>query len=211
MKLELQILLKSDALIASGEGLGAIIDSDIIFDDLGLPYIPAKRIKGCLRDSISELNELIGNIEIDLVFGNNQKEITSSVRFSDLYIKDYENTYQTLKYYQNKFDDYISPSLTTSYFTEIRQQTRISEDGVAEDHSLRTARVIKKGIEFFGDIEIFSDNDSILKTLELACLNLRRIGTNRNRGFGEIKCLLLNDKKEQIRTSVITELEKLCK
>ena len=44
--MKITIKLLSDALINSGEGFGAIIDSDVVFDDIGLPYIPAKRIKG---------------------------------------------------------------------------------------------------------------------------------------------------------------------
>lgn len=38
--------LLSDTLIGSGEGWGATIDTDVVFDDFGLPYIPARRVKG---------------------------------------------------------------------------------------------------------------------------------------------------------------------
>ena len=47
----IEIQLISDAIIGSGEGFGSLIDTDIVFDGLGVPFIPARRIKGCLRDA----------------------------------------------------------------------------------------------------------------------------------------------------------------
>ena len=55
---KLNLKLLSDTLIGSGEGWGAIIDNDIVFDDFGLPYIPARRVKGCLRESALEVMEM---------------------------------------------------------------------------------------------------------------------------------------------------------
>ena len=48
MKIEMKLL--SDAIPGSGEGLAGIIDADITYDEYGIPYIPAKRIKGILKD-----------------------------------------------------------------------------------------------------------------------------------------------------------------
>ena len=50
MNHKINVKLKSDALIGSGEGFGAIIDTDVVFDEVGIPYIPGRRIKGCLKD-----------------------------------------------------------------------------------------------------------------------------------------------------------------
>ena len=50
------ITLKSDLCVGSGYSYAGIIDSDICYDALGLPYIPARRLKGCLREAA----ELIG-------------------------------------------------------------------------------------------------------------------------------------------------------
>ena len=41
MKIEMELL--SDAIPGSGEGLAGIIDSDITYNEFGIPYIPAKR------------------------------------------------------------------------------------------------------------------------------------------------------------------------
>lgn len=217
MKLTLKITLNSDSLIASGEGYGSVIDSDIVFDELGIPYIPAKRIKGCLRDSLQEIADIFQNsnidkeLTLDKLFGNNKKSLNSSANFSNLKIKDYENNLKWLSYIQNEFSEYVSSSIVTSFFTDIRQQTCIDDDGVSKDHSLRTSRVLKKELEFEGKIEITSDDKVILDSLLLACINLRRIGSNRTRGFGEISCELYDDKGNELNKNFIKTLEATCK
>ena len=52
---KLKITLKSDLCVGSGYSFAGIIDSDICYDDCGFPYIPAKRIKGCLREAYETL------------------------------------------------------------------------------------------------------------------------------------------------------------
>ncbi|MFN3531844.1 MAG: RAMP superfamily CRISPR-associated protein [Candidatus Brocadia sp.] len=233
----LRIKLLSDALINSGEGFGAIIDSDVVFDDVGLPYIPAKRIKGCLRDAARESCEMLKNAQvisffnlnktkdgeyqiIEDVFGGPGRESPAPVYFSHLTIDDYEKNRQWLEYlrdtYTKKHTDNHSKEYRTGIltrdsvlatFTTIRQQTAISNEGVADEHSLRTIRVLKKGIVFYGEIHSLKNDPDTAKLLALGCLNLRRLGTKRNRGFGEVECKLFDGTAE---VSISDELEALC-
>ena len=53
MKYKLQIQLKSDLCASSGDSFGSLIDNDICYDKYGFPYIPAKRLKGILREEAS--------------------------------------------------------------------------------------------------------------------------------------------------------------
>ncbi len=48
---EIRITLKSDLCAGSGYSYAGIVDSDACYDTCGLPYIPAKRLKGCLREA----------------------------------------------------------------------------------------------------------------------------------------------------------------
>ena len=58
------ITLKSDLCVGSGYSYAGIIDSDICYDALGLPYIPARRLKGCLREAAElMLRKLDGGTE----------------------------------------------------------------------------------------------------------------------------------------------------
>ncbi len=219
----IKITLESDALIGSGEGFGAIIDTDIVFDKVGIPYIPARRTKGCLRDSAREVCAMLERAGIDSfidlrkeeknedeykvvndVFGRAGQEKPSPVFFSGLTIENYDANRKWLEYLLKEYKELLSVQSVLSAFTEIRQQTAI-KDGVAKEHSLRTVRVVKKGVKFEGEIQVESDN--AIELLSLACLNLKNIGTKRNRGFGEVLCELFEGDREH---TVIDRLEALC-
>ena len=47
----LEIQLQSPLTSASGEGRVGLVDRDIAFDELGLPILPGKRLKGLWRDA----------------------------------------------------------------------------------------------------------------------------------------------------------------
>ncbi len=204
---KLKLELCSPTLVGSGEGFGALIDTDIVFDDVGIPYIPAKRIKGCLRDAALDVQDMCTLaeiqdvcIEIEKTFGKTGDEKAAPVYFSNLTIAPYQEYQQTREWLtyaleSGKYHTVLSPSQIVKTFTELRQQTRIHEDGTADDGSLRTSRVIKKGICFYGEITVEDDdsNKRIEQTLLLACSNFRAFGTKRNRGFGEVRCLLCDE------------------
>ncbi|MGC9046491.1 MAG: RAMP superfamily CRISPR-associated protein [Thermodesulfovibrio sp.] len=218
----LTIKLKSPCLIGSGEGFGAIIDSDIVFDEYGVPYVPSKRIKGCLRDSAIEICEMFEQSGIKIfnlnkedgkeyeivknVFGKPGNDKSAPVYFSNLTIQGYDDIKKWLAYLMNQYSGLISREGIIEQYTEIRQQTAIDETtGTAEEHSLRTIRVAKKGLVFEGSID--ADIDDV-KLLYFAVKNLRRLGTKRNRGYGEVECKLYDGSNE---INFINELEVLCK
>lgn len=214
-KLEIEIL--SDTLIGSGEGFGAVIDTDIVFDDVGIPYIPSKRVKGLLKDSAKKAIEMMKTFDTFLtenekkLFGLPGMENSAPVKISDLYIECYKDNYEWIEYFtkSDKFKTLFSRDSVTDYFTNVRKSTTIDENGIAKKHSLRTARVLSKGFSFSGEIEIQSDNKEFEKLLVLACINLKAMGTKRNRGLGEIKTTLYKE-MENLNGSILKELEELC-
>ena len=65
---------------------------------------------------------------------------------------------------------------------------------------MRTIRVLQKGHIFYGTIHINAEKaEDIINTLALACLNLRHLGTKRNRGFGEVECQLFDEHRNEIQ------------
>ncbi|NLJ40450.1 MAG: hypothetical protein GX352_02385 [Clostridiales bacterium] len=196
---------KSYCLPGSGEGWGSVIDTDISFDEIGLPLFPARRLKGCLRESALEILEMLqsaglkklNDCVVDRVFGSPGDDEGAKAVFNNLYIADYEGIAPWLRWGFQEFNGLISPDTVLSAFTCIRQQTSISQDGIAEDGSLRTFRVLKPGITFIGDLTLKEDNPDDLNLIALACANLRSVGSMRNRGYGRVKCVLGN-----VRTGV---------
>lgn len=213
----LEIELLSAALVGSGVGFGSSIDTDIVFDDLGLPHIPAKRIKGCLRDAAEEVREVFegasittGEIQIKETFGGIGAKDSAPVYFSNLYLEDFEQARGWLRYFvkSDKYKQFITPDHILDTFTEIRQQTKIGDDGVAFDHSLRTIRMLRKGLIFRGDLRMKANDEQVLNTMLFACKNFRRFGTKRNRGFGEVRCTLCD--KDGQPLAINQKLEDLC-
>ena len=202
MNLVLEIKLNSDTLIGSGESYGAIVDGDVVFDSYGLPYIPAKRVKGCLRDSVEELiflfqkadrlhyeKTIFPNISIESCFGqryetdykkkenengepiefrNNQ----SVLHYENLILQgqsDIINMLQGIR--EKKYSSLFSKETVLSKYTTIRRQTSIDADtGSAKSNSLRTMRVLKKGLVFRGNLDL--PNKKMVYTLALAVSNL---------------------------------------
>ncbi len=201
-KIEMKLL--SDTLIGSSEGFGAILDTDIIYDEIGLPYIPAKRLKGILRDSADEINEYLKKgINISEIFGAKGSKYSGKISVPNLHITDYENNKKWLSYIINQ-ESTITKDLILDYFTAVRINTAI-EDGITKEHSLRKVRVICKGFVFEGNIEI---NDSTTAyDLALICQNVRYIGSNRNRGLGEIQLTLKDNAGNSVNQKALSALD----
>ncbi len=212
----LTLTLLSPALAGAGEGFGAIVDSDIVFDEAGVPFIPAKRIKGCLLDSACEIRKIFEAAGIDYAlpieetFGRQGSESSAPVYFSNLMIEDYETVKAWLDFFldDRRYKSVLSGDAILGTFTEIRRQTRIDKKyGTAAEGSLRTSRIIQKARVFTGEVIIETPDAIIPETIAMACANFRRFGTARNRGFGEIRCVLSEDGRE---ISITKRLEELC-
>ncbi len=234
--LQLEITLDSDALVGSGESYGSIIDGDVVFELNGLPCIPAKRIKGCLRDSAEEIlflfqqadpNYKIKNeIDLEACFGqrysdekNGTKEekefrgISGKVYYNNLMLSGYEdlsNWLYSLSKEDKKYKNLFSQEAVLSHYTRIKRQTSIdAETGTAKNTSLRTMRVLKKSLVFQGNISI-PDDKKILFTLALAVSNFQSLGTSRNRGLGSITAKL-KENKIDVTKKYLEELKAKCK
>lgn len=54
----LKIVLRSDLCAGNGESIGNAIDTDVCMDEAGLPYIPARRLKGCLKQAAFDIEKM---------------------------------------------------------------------------------------------------------------------------------------------------------
>jgi CRISPR-associated protein Csx10 len=192
-KYKLELFLESDTLVGSAEGYGSTIDTDIVFDEVGLPFIPSKRIKGILRNSAEDLRDMFNEAKIDIlistddIFGWVGETNATKMFLSNLYPAEYELTKSNLKNSQVR----MSKEDVLEYFTSIRRQTSVEkETRKVKEHSLRTSRVLKGGGSFSGEIEFDEKNENIMG---LVCQNARRMGTKRNRGLGKISIKLTGD------------------
>jgi CRISPR/Cas system CSM-associated protein Csm3 (group 7 of RAMP superfamily) len=181
IKYKIKITLKSDMCCGTGVGDGAEIDTMTAFDDVGLPIIPAKRLKGLLREQGEFIVKYGKHKKRNVIklFGDlNDKH--GLIRVSNAVIENYDEIRSELTSAE------YPPDEVSAIFTAYRTQTCINNDGVAYDHSLRVTQTIKKGTIFFADIDV--DSNCYTELLTDCVKALRHIGLNKTRGFGEVEC-----------------------
>jgi len=194
----------------SGEGYGSGVGRDVVFDDLGLPYLPARRIKGVLREAAIELQEMftsagimtVTNDQIEKLFGREGQQEGSGLIVTDFYFPDYKHIQKWFKYLFDQYGMLFAPPVLMDYFTETRHQTSINDQGVAEEGSLRTSRVLRKDLSFEGKLFLNDDSEEDTRLIALACANMRRLGGQRNRGFGEVEAVLYSGNMDLTRAAL---------
>lgn len=195
MRLEMELL--SDLCSASGENSSGIVDIDICFDELGLPYIPAKRIKGCLREAALELleckNDENGFELIDKIFGKSGDMEGGELYIGNGYLENYDELRKGIisAKEDKKLEKIFNRQRIQDNYTRIRVQTSIDDNTkTAKENSLRVTRVINKGNKFYFEVKIDDEEEQDL--LKEACKVLRSIGLRRTRGFGEVSLSLID-------------------
>lgn len=200
------ITLKSDACVSSGYSYAGIIDSDICYDRYGLPYLPAKRLKGCFRDTAENLlSEYIGAGIITDLFGKAGASKGGSFKIHNALIKDRATIVKEINILKSgPFAECYDMQSVVEQFTHVIAQTAI-EVGVASDTSLRYTRVINHispidNHEMQFEAEIKYD-DVYEQDLENIIKATRHIGLKRNRGLGVVSCKL--DKSENSQSEIV--------
>lgn len=195
---EIHITLYSDLCSGNGYSYYGTIDSEAEHDTFGIPFIPARRLKGCLRECAKLLSDSglweESTDPLNYLFGVSGDDSTKGIKIENAYISGYEQIKVGLKLLQEnkEIKKYISPYEVLDLFSDVKAQTRM-ENGVADDNSLRFTRIIhqfspfdkENRLEFIAKVEYPDGQEDKLKQI---CKALRHIGMNRNRGLGCVKC-----------------------
>lgn len=190
------------------------VDADVVQDDVGLPYFPAKRLKGLLYESGLEVSEmaggrLIAKEKLDTLFQRGRGGVQQLV-ISNLYLENYDVLHADLLYLQKNFPSVFRPAYVLDQYASVRYQTAINpETGVAQENSLRNMRVLDAGLTFVGEVRILGGDKDCLRTLALAVRNLSQCGGKRTRGFGQIACTLTQNGKDVLVPLVEEALSKI--
>lgn len=191
-ELKFEIKLLSPTLLSNGEPVG-LYDDSFIQDRYRLPVFPAKRLKGLLRESCTELLEWSDNQRvkdiIDYTFGKvgGSNDTTSSkIRVFDGNVVNREDWIEIVE--EMEFNSEIL-EVVDSFFSFNIAQTQIENDGIAKKGSLREFKLLvpKEEAKFKTKIS-FNEGltDDLIKLIKIGLKNIRRIGTGRNRGWGKV-------------------------
>jgi len=196
----IKIELRSDLCPGSGYGYAGIIDSDISYDEVGLPYIPARRLKGCLLEAGRDI--YLKEDVLNKIFGISGSDRSGSLRIDNARIENYQQIKKECQEIINRSD--INSNEILNIFTSTRAQTRV-EDGVAKENSLRFSRVINKysplkekdNIPLIFEAKISLNDDELYESFEECVLALRNMGMKRSRGLGSVSCKLIEDNNKE--------------
>ena len=193
----LTIRLKSDLCAGTGMAYAGIIDSDVSFDSSGIPQIPGRRLKGCMRESAS----LLGYTEAqkEAIFGSAGQPEASRLHIGNARPAGYDDLAQLIVLLSSADDQnyvekpYLTRESILALYTAVRAQTKIADEtGVADDTTLRFTRVVNHYDFFSEEEEVFTAKIAFTGTQEEweavknSARATRNIGQNRNRGLGSV-------------------------
>ncbi|GAU79971.1 RAMP superfamily CRISPR-associated protein [Fusibacter sp. 3D3] len=202
MQYVMKIELLSETVIGSGVSVPGSVDNDIIYNEIGLPYIKGKTLKGNLRESFENVLQWLkyDQNQVYTLFG---MEGVYNPEYGILNISDgnlSESVTHAIQIAINEETLYLQEvkyALTNErYFTEI-------EEGVAKSNSLRSVRTIEPGIEFFSKLQINRTLSELEECLLAASISIiKNIGLMRSRGKGSVECTLYKNDENITRRSI---------
>ncbi len=200
--------------LALGSGLADVnVDSDIVRDEYGQPYFPAKRLKGLLYESgleVAEMAELSGislftRGELDSLFRHGRSGGWQIV-ITDLVLENSERMAEEWDYLFRRYPAIFQSDDVLDTYAQLRYQTKIDDKtGTAAD-SLRNLQVLAapeaKPLSFNGNLRLIPSEGATMKReramsiLALATRNLSQAGLKRTRGFGRIGVTIEQDSRD---------------
>lgn len=192
------------------------IDTDISYDEIGLPMIKSRRMKGLLKESCIEIMELDGKTDLEIqiicntLFGK-KGETEGCIKWSNFYVENYNKIKKEIIQYNLQNNATIPAYFCQSIHTETISSTAIHHTNKSAIHnSLRTIRVLQPAKKLFANINIDTDETSeAFAYFNLAVKNLQEGGINRNRGLGNFILTLEKDNSLVAKNNINFDLENI--
>jgi hypothetical protein len=186
----LEITLENETNFSLGAGVSGIVDSDMQQDELGLPTISGRALKGLLVNVCSEILYALDYPpvweETALHLFGARGELEDEA--DGLFIGDATLAPDLVAHLHHQA---LPREDILAALTDIRRQTAMNEYGAPEDESLRAVRVVRRGLTFYAPLFFPTDPGEQERGLLAACVKgLRRAGLGRTRGKGKLKAAI---------------------
>lgn len=189
----LRLNLKSAATFGRGDGVAGLIDREIEYDRNGFPYLKGKTLKGLLLESaenivytLEDLQKRDGWREVkEHLFGvpGRGRSEKGILHVGDARLP--ESLTQALLLERERYGEKFSHERILRSLTGVRWQTAMNPDGGPDRSTLRTMRVLLRGVTLEAVLTFDGEPTDREKWLLAATiLDFRRAGTGRNRGRG---------------------------
>lgn len=216
MQLNLHLKLLSDATFGNGDGVVGLVDTEIEHDNFGLPFLRGRTLKGLLAEECANILfalEKQKSPKLDVfkalaqfLFGSPGSTINDDSAMKVGAARLPAELRKAVEIEINK--KRLTSTEILNSLTSVRRQTAINQEtGVAEDHSLRSLRVLLRQTQLTSLLSFSqTPKDETLALLSACVLSLHRAGTGRNRGRGRLKAWLEDD---DFTTKKFSQFEKL--
>lgn len=200
-KYTLEMTLKSDTTFGRGDGVAGLIDVEIEHDEVGLPFLRGRALKGLLVEECANLLfafEKQGVVNLDewheaakFLFGKSGSSLDDDAKMfvGDCKLPDdlHDAIAKAIADKTIKEENRVKVEEVLNSLTAIRRQTAMSEKGSPKENSLRSVRVVIRENTFTSNLS-FSEtpNEEALALLSFCAKGLRRVGLGRNRGRGKV-------------------------
>lgn len=214
----LKIQLLSSSISSGGEGRIGQVDREVVFDELGLPFIPGRRLKGLWRDAYRDLADAWqacskDGLEPDHLFGaigEGPGTGSAQVRIRNAHLLEAPILTPWLRYWLH--EKKVTRDEVIASFACVRAQTAVDRrTGAPKENTLRFTRTLRPGLTFKTPLRFTQDppESVLLRALALGAAALQHMGVSRTRGLGEVDCHLCTAENLVEIDLTAEELEKL--
>ena len=197
----LEIKLLSSLSSAAGVGRVGLVDRDIAFDDLGLPIIPGRRIKGLWREAYRDVTDAWQQngekyTPIEKIFGDSgggYDDRNACIHIANAELENASSLKKWLEYLQHHKIQKLHADDVVQQYATVRAQTAIDrKSGAAKENTLRFTRTLKPVYVFRAPVRFTATpNTELENALALGAAALQHMGTARTRGLGRVQCRFL--------------------
>ena len=210
----LEIKLESPLTSASGEGRVGLVDRDVAFDDLGLPILPGRRLKGLWRDAYRDVVDAWQQCgqkvtSIEEIFGDSGQSPgygDACIHVSNAELQNTSSLKKWLAYLQHDKVRKLHADDVVTHYANVRAQTAIErQTGAAKENTLRLTRTLQSGLVFWARVNFTETpvDPVLVKALALGAVALQYMGTARTRGLGKVRCRFLEvDANGQVKKNL---------
>lgn len=190
----LRFELRSAATFGRGDGVAGLVDREVEHDADGFPYVRGRTLRGLLHEECANILFALKDradaaawrslaVEIFGQPGSRPGE-QGQLRVGDACLPAAlrESAHRAMVVSPN-----VTPTDVLESLTGIRRQTAMTVHGAPETGSLRSMRIVLRGVTFEAPLAFPKQAEEKDLALLTACiLAVRRAGTGRNRGRGRL-------------------------
>jgi len=213
----LRLTLLSDTTFGRGDGVAGLVDAEVQHDEVGLPFLGGRTLKGLLGAECADIVYALGRARPDQkdrwhaasnrLFGRSGAALEGEAILHVGAARLPDDLRLAL------MDDVqrgrLTPADVLETVTALRRQTAMDEWGVPQENTLRTMRVILREIVFGASLDFAADPLPDDLALLAACVKaLRRAGTGRNRGRGRVHVELLDVDSQPVTDTLFRDFRK---